>query len=728
MSRRLRLLAALALASSAVAFAHVRLHNPGTGSELFWSNEANISIVINSDGSDSVDDGSVETALRNAIGGWNDAEGSTARLVENTSPLQQARTDWGSSSVHLMWFDETNSSGYFPTGSGTVAITPIWFFGNGTVSDADVLFNGKGFQFTTQGGPGGFDVQDVATHELGHLLGLDHSGVAGATMYPYVDPSVILHRSLSRDDVRGLRDAYPDGDFAQVSGRVRRVSGGAGVAGAWVSARDATGRLAGSALADSSGNYILYGLDAGEYTIYARPLDEPVSSANLTSGHSIVTDFEPAYLPGTQLVVAGADQELGDLFVGSDVTLNLGRVSDNFPLRVVRGETTNLQIHGSGLTNGSTLISGDTSFTLVTTAWLGSLANFHVTVPPNALSGLVDLEVVDFAGRRSILPGALEVTPPDPTLDTVSPPTGSKSGGTAVIIKGSGFHLGARVVIGDRIYRDGEPGGCQVVDDTTILLTTAPTVSGVHDVVVIDATGVEGRKAAGFISAALPGIDSVFPIAGNRGGGTEMVLRGTDFTEGLVVRIDGQVQPNVTVDTPQRAVVTTQSGVEGGPYLLEVENPGGGLATSAFTYVRPQDPHITSISPDTGDISGGELVTIQGSNFSVETEVVFGANPDTGIGGVMANSVTLVSANTLIVQVPANSGGAKSVLVRREDTEQADVLAAAYTYTGGKSGGSCYSGVGMGFADPRRGFENSAWILALLGALGWRRRRALARV
>lgn len=723
MSAKRRLLLAAALLGSAVSFAHVRLYNPSTGAKLFWSNPSSISIVINDAGSDNIADGSEETALKNAIEAWNALDSTTATLVENTSPSQKARTDWSSSSIHLMWFDETNSSGYFPPGSGTVAITPIWFFGNGTISDADVLFNGSGFAFTTSGVPGAFDVQDVATHELGHLLGLDHSGVAGASMYPYVDPTVILHRSLSEDDEHGLRDAYPSGSFGSIAGRVVRSVGG-GVAGAWVSARDEGGRLAGGALADGSGYYTLHGLDAGTYTLFARPLDEPVSSSNLTSGHSVVTDFEPAYLSGSVVLASGQSKTVGDLSVGADVTLSLGRSSDNLPLRVVRGQSNSLQLHGSALNLGSTLIAGDPSFGVVSSSWLGSVVGFSVTVPSNAPAGLVDIEVVDSAGRRSILPGALEVTPPDPVVSTVSPPSGSVDGGTALILKGSNFEPGATVVIGDRIYRDGEPGGASVLDPTTIMLTTAATLAGIHDVVVIDSTGVEGRLAGGFTAAALPVIDTVFPIAGNRSGGTEMILRGSSFASGLTVRIDGQVQPSVNVDNSSRVVVTTEAGAEGGPYLLEVENPGGGIATSAFTFVRPQDPTISSVAPDTGDVAGGELVTITGSDFSNTTEVVFGADPDTGIGGVAASDVTFVSASTLIVEVPPNSGGAKSVLVRRSDTEQADVLAAGYTYTGGKSeGGGCGATLGSAPFEPGMMAANGFWMIGLLLSLLWRRRR-----
>jgi MYXO-CTERM domain-containing protein len=715
------LLAFSALALSAGALAHVRLINSSNGNPLHWSTPYAISIVLNAIGSDDIADESHLTALRGAIRAWNHAGGSSAQILEDTSPSQMARTDWSSSSIHLVLFDETNSSGYFPSGSGTVAITPLWFTSDGTITDADVLFNGSNFQFTTSGVFGRFDVQDVATHELGHFLGLDHSGWAGATLYPYVDPGMLFQRSLSKDDIHGARDMYPNQGFASLHGTLRRSSDSSAVAGAHVFARDANGRTASGALSASGGSFALSGLDAGTYAVFASPLDFPVSAANLGAGHTVQTDFESTAL-GSFTVGAGQWFGTGDLYVDPDVALSLGRNSDLFPMRCVAGSTRTYSLHGTGLVAGSTLTASDPALTVVPTNWFTTQVTFQITTPLGSSPGHADLTVTNSFGDTSILPGALEITPPDPSVLSVSPSSGSKHGGTALTISGTSFQSGARVVIGSNIYVDGDPGGATVVDASTITLTTAPMATGAHDVVVIDASGAEGRKVDGFTSDLIPILHSVFPTVGSSAGGTTVVIRGTDFSSSAVVKIDDVRQTQVTVVDSTRIVVVTNPGVAGGPYILEVDNPGGSMATTAFAYAASPDPMILSVAPSSGKTEGGESVTVHGSHFTNTTQIFFGVNADTGAGGSYA-AVTFVDPNTLEVLTPAHASGTVNVLALEATSGQAAVGANAFAFSSSPGGGGCSVAPVDGPPRMKDVLANAGWLVLTLGVLLARARR-----
>jgi hypothetical protein len=729
--RRLLLPAAVAGLATGL-LAHVRLVHPSNGNPLYWSNPGNVEIVLQDAGSDDIPDASDETALRMAIAAWNATTGTAARLVEDTSPASQARTDWESSNLHLVLFDETNASGYFPGVSGIVALTPVWFFSGGTITDADVLFNGQDHRFTTSQVPGRFDVQDVAAHELGHLLGLDHSPWAGATMYPFVDPAVILQRSLSEDELHGLRDAYPSGGFGQITGNVERASNGSNVVGAHVVARDAAGRTAASILTNGSGNFTLRGLDPGTYTVYAVPLgdgtgtgtDAPVDESNLTSWLTIQTDFEPAIYGATATISGANTVALGTLEVGADVALNLGIESDRFPVRCIAGASTTVLLHGAGLSPTATVTASDPDLVLGVSSGFGSQISFQVTVPFSEPAGHVDLAVMDL-GRLSILPAALEITPPSPSVTSVTPSTGASGGGTAVTIGGANFEPGARIVIGDQIYVDGV-AGTAVVDSTSIQLTTLPTLGGMHDVVVIDASGVEGRDVAAFQVMSAPLLASVFPQAADALGGTEVVLAGEDFQSGAVVRIDGVAQGPVSFESSSLLRFTTQPGVLG-VQSLEVENPDGGATTGSFTFVAQADPSISSVAPASGKKSGGQTITVFGANFTAASQVLFDVDPDTGGGGVAAAGVTFVDTATLSVVTPAlATQGAKSLCVLDGSTGQAAVLPGAFLATSGGGGGGGGCSIAP-FDEPRRpgaGLAGAWWLALVLLALLLRARRA----
>jgi hypothetical protein len=93
---------------------------------------------------------------------------------------------------------------------GALATTYSWWSGT-TLVDADlVVWDGSYTFFTgTSGCSGGAYIEDITTHEFGHALGLEHSTVADATMYPTYNWCSTELRSLAADDIAAVESLYP---------------------------------------------------------------------------------------------------------------------------------------------------------------------------------------------------------------------------------------------------------------------------------------------------------------------------------------------------------------------------------------------------------------------------------------------------------------------------------------------------------------------------------------
>ena len=101
---------------------------------------------------------------------------------------------------------------------GTIAATYFWYSG-GRALDADIVFWDGAYTFFagTSGCNTGLYIEDVATHEFGHALGLNHSSVAEATMVSGTSYCSTFKRSLDADDIQGLGALYPGGSTAPVA-------------------------------------------------------------------------------------------------------------------------------------------------------------------------------------------------------------------------------------------------------------------------------------------------------------------------------------------------------------------------------------------------------------------------------------------------------------------------------------------------------------------------------
>jgi hypothetical protein len=191
---------------------------------------------------------------------------------------------------------------------------------NGAIVEADIFFNAQfAWSVSAAGTPGRVDLESVALHELGHLLGLSHSAVgeterqlsgnrrvtaSGAVMFPIAMSSgTIAERVLHADDIAGVSDLYPAasavGDTGSIVGRVTR--NGQGVLGAHVVAFSPESRvLIGNFTLNPQGEFVIARLPPGPYVLRVEPLDDGDPESFFST--PIDADFRVTYAP--RMVVA----------------------------------------------------------------------------------------------------------------------------------------------------------------------------------------------------------------------------------------------------------------------------------------------------------------------------------------------------------------------------------------------------------------------------------------
>ncbi len=157
------------------------------------------------------------------------------------------------------------------------------------IVDVDIMFNPDDIFATSAATTGQYDLQSVAMHEIGHMMGLDHSAIAHAVMYPYGDTSSIgVHQTLWTDDMIGAGTLYPGASMTAngtgIQGQVK--VGGTAAYAAHVEAIDATtGDVVTDTLTDPLGNYHLR-MFGGTYYVYVQPL-----APDLSHGPSTIANF-----------------------------------------------------------------------------------------------------------------------------------------------------------------------------------------------------------------------------------------------------------------------------------------------------------------------------------------------------------------------------------------------------------------------------------------------------
>ena len=279
-----------------------------------------------------------------------------------------------------------------------------------------------------------------------------------------------------------------------------------------------------------------------------------------------------------------------------------------------------------------------------------------------------------------------------PYLDSLSPVSGPTTGGTGVYLYGSGFSSSGttRVIFGGvdatnvHVYSSG-------YGNLYIYCATPAHAAGAVDVTVINPySGGSSTRVNGFtyVVPPPPNPTSISPATGRSTGGTAVNISGTGFSSYGTTRVafggveatnvhvysSGYGGPYISCTTPPHAV---------GMVDVVVTNGDGQSATCTgwYTYTVSPPPNPTAITPVQGYSDGGDLVYVDGWDFSryVTTQVTF--------DGVLGTSFYVYDAGSGKIRIrcltPPHPAGTVDVTVTSSD-------GGSGTLSGTLSGGFTY--------------------------------------
>ena len=389
----------------------------------------------------------VAAAIHNALETWSIA--ANINFVEVPSKLQSISSAHRPDGVNLITIAATSENLAILGNDNSPARTRVFYDADsGEISEADIVINpylysvaGEPIEFSTDGTPGTYDLQSTLTHELGHLLGLNHSNVVGATMNATQALNgtfglpALSERTLSESDIAAVKSIYGSPrETGSVEGHILSNQQGnllpAARAHVWLE-DVASGRVMASGVTNSTGAFDIAGVVPGLYRMMTEYVDSvpPADSLSIepergSSGQS----FRTVEVAGAVRVSANKTALVNYILVppqNSAATLNprfagLNSELSTVPILATRGATLTVYLSGDAVDQvpGTGLLVTSPYLT-VNPASLRSLQfgsttpviSFDVTIALDAPPGDYSLRLQSNAGEIAYLVGALVVGP-----------------------------------------------------------------------------------------------------------------------------------------------------------------------------------------------------------------------------------------------------------------------------------------------------------------------------
>ncbi|WP_336048191.1 IPT/TIG domain-containing protein, partial [Streptomyces sp. CA2R101] len=313
-------------------------------------------------------------------------------------------------------------------------------------------------------------------------------------------------------------------------------------------------------------------------------------------------------------------------------------------------------VNGTNLSGATSVKFGGASGVIVTNT------ASQVTVIAPAGVGTVNVTVTTAGGTSNGL-AYTYVAAPVPVISSLSPPSGPTPGGNVVTINGTGLSGASSVLFG------GSPATI-LTNTATQITVSAPAGAGSVNVTVTTAGGTSNGLAYTYVAAPVPVISSLSPPSGPTAGGNVVTINGTNLSGASSVKFGSNAATILTNTAGQITVIAPA----GPPSSVNVTVTTAGGTSNPLPYFYLAAPTLSDLSPHLGPATGGNTVTVFGTNLTLTNAVNFGGNP--------ATAITVVSDNQLTVTAPAGTGTVVVTVTTPGGTSTAATGNPYYTYLG----------------------------------------------